>query len=202
MNTRRRTARLLLAALGAALLAAGCSSSKDERYYRGPAFEVGKPPSQGWILVSKPRNFAFAAARGHVGLADTAEGKLVELTNPAARASAEIYLVDTTAADTQTVVTALLRQPPRRHLTEGPRRRVLVDGREGVGSIFAWRQSRNATTYYLYCVRVPLGTKLWCFVGTAPAEAFPRLRWDFKTVLRTVRFKAPALATAGVNGKG
>jgi len=188
MNRTKPLHRLLLGTTALAILTTACSHTKDEKRYRGPVFQVERGSAAGWVLVSKPENFAFLPPAAGPGGPDLTKVKVVELTNPTQRTSIEIYLVDGGAAQADGIMGAVLRKRQRPNVVEGEGRATLVGRRKGIASIAVWRQTRESTKHCFYCVRVPVGDSLWSFVGTAVAEHFETARRDFRSILNTVKF--------------
>ena len=83
---------------------------------------------------------------------------------------------------------AVLRQDRRRGIAEGKGKPFTVGGREGLATIAIWRQTKTSPKQCFYCVRVPLGARLWCFVGSASQTRFETAKQEFKAILKTVRF--------------
>lgn len=178
----------VVTALALALLVGGCGSSRDLERYRGDAFDVAKPPGAGWTLTADPAHFALSPAPAEPGAPDAARGKVAELVNRGQRSSIEIFIVEGGAATPGKVMNALCRRSQRRTLVEGEPKRMSVGGKKGRASIATWRQTGTSPKQCLYCVRVALGTALWCFVGSAAESQFDAARKDFKAVLKTVEF--------------
>ena len=178
----------VVTAVALALLMGGCGSSRDLERYRGDAFDVGKPPGVGWTLVATAAYFTLPPPQAEEGGPDLARAKVAELVNRGQRSAIEIYVVEGGAASPDKVMAALCRRSQRRSLVEGEPKTVSVGGKKGRASIATWQQTRNSPKQCLYCVRVTLGSALWCFVGSAAESDFGAARKDFKAVLKTVEF--------------
>ena len=172
-----------LAAVALTMALAGCWGSGDIERYQGPVFEVRKPSAE-WTLVADGGHFTLAEPPA----ADVAGAKVVELLNRELRASAEIFMVDGGTAEAERVMKAVRRESQRRGLVVGPRRLVAVGDREGLASIAIWQQTKTSPKQFFYCVRVPLGGALWCFVGNASQTRFKAALKEFGAILKTVKF--------------
>jgi len=168
------------------VLTGGCSQSKT---YRGPEFEISRPDGYDWTLASRREQFTVAPPMAYEGLPDVSKAKLVELTCPGRRATIEVYLVNSGTAPAEKFAEAILRKPQRRNLAEGEPKATTVGGRPGQASLAVWQQTRDAPKVLFYCVRVPVGGRLWFFVASMEEGQFESLRPDLDAILRTVKFR-------------
>jgi hypothetical protein len=168
------------------VLATGCGRSEDA--YRGPLFEMRKP-SVDWTLVWQAERFTIPPPAAETGAPSLDRAKVLEMLHAGLRASVEVYFIHKGAEQAEPILASLQRRAQRRDFRLGEPKPFAVGGRSGTAVIGSWRQRRDAPVVHCYCVRVPLGSSLWCFVGTVEKDSFDEVRGEFEKALASVKFR-------------